>query len=136
VIWRKCMKESEAKHNPQDSTYTSMQIKQKLNMVIKNSILLLANTKSALSFELLHVYFWIYERFILWYENIIQILHWKRGKVQRVPADITSFNHQMQGCPDIKRIVENDVKTPITLSDLKIVINLRIYILMLIKIEK
>jgi len=42
----------------------------------------------------------------------------------------------MQGCPDIKRIVENDVETPITLSDLKIVINLRIYILMLIKIEK
>jgi hypothetical protein len=42
----------------------------------------------------------------------------------------------MLGCPDIKRIVENDVKTPISLSDQEMVVHLRVSILMHIKIKK
>jgi hypothetical protein len=46
-----------------------------------------------------------------------QILLWNRGKVQSIPGNLTFFAYQMLGCPDIKKIVENDVKTPISLSD-------------------
>jgi len=49
---------------------------------------------------------------------------------------ITSFNSSMPGCPDIKIIVESDVKTPISLSYREIVVHLGIYIVILIKIEK
>jgi len=42
----------------------------------------------------------------------------------------------MPGCPDVKIIVESDVKTPISLSYREIVVHLGIYIVILIKIEK
>ena len=84
-----------------------LQCKLQVNYLISNNRngnwIHLLDTKSDLYLDFLQI---IYNRFILYYENKSKILHWNRGKIQRIPNNFTSFNYQMPGWLD-KRIHQN-----------------------------